>query len=768
MMKFSNKISMVVLLCLLIIGLQSGLVYAASPNFMADTPTFVFSDDSSARFNTASDQDVTIYYLVTDTVSPPPLSEEVKTGEDYGGVTIITSGNTPAVIDEMTQVNIIGLEPGSPYNAYFVLENSSHELSEVRMIESFETQVSTYTFTYNGNGNTGGAVPIDGTSYYSADIATVNGNTGNLVRTGYTFAGWNTLADGNGTSYGEDDTFVIGTSNVTLYAHWTSIDYTDASLSGLTISSGLLNPVFQLNERVFTVSVANNISSITVTPVDEDEQQATIKVNGVNATSGQAFPVNLNVGSNTIIVVVMAHDGEATETYTITVTRAASSGGNSRKRTTTPPSVPQEAVAIVVNGKVESAGTETKTTDEDKSVVLVKANSQVIESIIEDAIINDNQTGSNNLIQILVNDTISDVAKVELTGDMIKRFEDNTFDLSIKRDNVEYLIPAGAFTISTVGKDLGVTDTSLIDIIIEVKITKLDASVVKKYNEVAKANGVTFIFPPIAFEIIAKTTKADGATVEVAINKFNNYLERIMEIPPEVDPSKITTGVVFNPDGTYSHVPTEVYQKEGKWYARLKSLTNSHYSVAWNLITVKSVENHWSKDAVNDMASRLVILHAERFNPDKAITRADFTDYIIRALGLYRVGSNNEIKFKDVNTKDEGTQAIRIAHAYYIVTGYPDGTFRPDQMITREEAMVIYQRAMVITKLIGVDQNRYQSYTDYEEVEEWATSYVREVLSAHVFNGTTATTITPKANLTYAEAAQAIKNLLVTSKLINK
>ncbi|PKM54223.1 MAG: hypothetical protein CVV00_09190, partial [Firmicutes bacterium HGW-Firmicutes-5] len=96
------------------------------------------------------------------------------------------------------------------------------------------------------------------------------------------------------------------------------------------------------------------------------------------------------------------------------------------------------------------------------------------------------------------------------------------------------------------------------------------------------------------------------------------------------------------------------------------------------------------------------------------------------------------------------------------------GTFRPDQMITREEAMVIYQRAMVITKLIGVDQNRYQSYIDYEEVEEWATTYVREVLSAHVFNGTTATTITPKANLTYAEATQAIKNLLVTSKLINK
>ena len=75
---------------------------------------------------------------------------------------------------------------------------------------------------------------------------------------------------------------------------------------------------------------------------------------------------------------------------------------------------------------------------------------------------------------------------------------------------------------------------------------------------------------------------------------------------------------------------------------------------------------------------------------------------------------------------------------------------------------------MRITKLVGTDNNRYQNYTDYKQVGSWATSYVQAVLSAHVFNGTTATTISPKANLTYAEAAQAIKNLLVESKLINK
>ncbi|MBN2796153.1 MAG: InlB B-repeat-containing protein, partial [Clostridia bacterium] len=92
---------------------------------------------------------------------------------------------------------------------------------------NFEAPVlPTYTVTYNGNGNTGGSVPTDGNNYPNGNTVTVLGNTGSLVRTGYTFAGWNTAANGSGTSYTGGNTFSIGTSNVTLYAQWTAIDYT--------------------------------------------------------------------------------------------------------------------------------------------------------------------------------------------------------------------------------------------------------------------------------------------------------------------------------------------------------------------------------------------------------------------------------------------------------------------------------------------------------------------------------------------------------------
>ena len=64
-------------------------------------------------------------------------------------------------------------------------------------------------------------VPTDSTSYDANASVTVLGNTGNLVKTDYTFAGWNTAADGTGTDYAADATFTI-TADTTLYAKWTA------------------------------------------------------------------------------------------------------------------------------------------------------------------------------------------------------------------------------------------------------------------------------------------------------------------------------------------------------------------------------------------------------------------------------------------------------------------------------------------------------------------------------------------------------------------
>ncbi len=546
-------------------------------------------------------------------------------------------------------------------------------------------------------------------------------------------------------------------------------DITAPASNGVTFAQ---QPRITIKDAYGNTCTGDNTTVVTAAKEDAGTWTLT---GTTTATARSGVATFTNLGATNTALVNNAQLGFTatglTKVTSITVTLPApavsdkgSSGGGSSTTITKPN---QEAVIVIVNGKEQDAGKETKTTEAGKSTVTIAVNNTVIESKIDEAIKN-NITKTDNIIQIPIADTKSEVSKVELTGDIVKKLEENTFDVSVKRDNVEYVIPAEEFTISKVAENLGVAESELDEIKVEVKITKLEESVVEKYREVAKANGAELVFPPVSFEVVAKTTKADGTTAEVGISMFNNYVERVMEIPAGVDPSKITTGIVFNPDGTYSHVPTVVYQKGGKWYAKLNSLTNSNYSVVWNPVIAKSVEKHWSKDAVNDMASRLVIFNPESFDPNKSITRADFAEYIVRALGIYREGWTHVNKFKDISANGDRTLAILIASEYGIVTGYTNGTFKPDALITREEAMTMYQRAMKITKLSGSDTNRFLTYTDFGKVSAWATNYVKEVLAAHVFNGTSATNISPKANLTFAEAAQAIKNLLVESKLINK
>lgn len=97
-------------------------------------------------------------------------------------------------------------------NARFLLDD---------VVVSTTDAPTTYTVTYNKNGATSGSVPTDAASYTSGATVTVKSNSGNLAKTGYTFGGWNTKADGTGINYNAGSgTFTIA-DNTTLYAKWT-------------------------------------------------------------------------------------------------------------------------------------------------------------------------------------------------------------------------------------------------------------------------------------------------------------------------------------------------------------------------------------------------------------------------------------------------------------------------------------------------------------------------------------------------------------------
>ena len=81
------------------------------------------------------------------------------------------------------------------------------------------------TVTYSAASATSGAVPTDATNYIIGNTVVIKGNTGSLVRTGYSFVGWTYASDGTGTVLTSGTTYTTATSNMIFYAKWVANTY---------------------------------------------------------------------------------------------------------------------------------------------------------------------------------------------------------------------------------------------------------------------------------------------------------------------------------------------------------------------------------------------------------------------------------------------------------------------------------------------------------------------------------------------------------------
>lgn len=102
----------------------------------------------------------------------------------------------------------------------------------------------------------------------------------------------------------------------------TGVETNRAYLSGLTTSEGPLTPTFN-GGRYFEYYLTTESSSISLTATLEDVNDATMTLNTGNLVSGVASAVNLNIGSNTVTIVVTPHTG-IPQSYIIHITRPSS------------------------------------------------------------------------------------------------------------------------------------------------------------------------------------------------------------------------------------------------------------------------------------------------------------------------------------------------------------------------------------------------------------------------------------------------------------
>ena len=167
------------------------------------------------------------------------------------------------------------------------------------------------------------------------------------------------------------------------------------------------------------------------------------------------------------------------------------------------------------------------------------------------------------------------------------------------------------------------------------------------------------------------------------------------------------------------------------------------------------------------MASRMIAvgITETKYEPNRDITRGEFAGFMTNALGLEKTYKSS--KFKDVNSSKWYSDGVQTASDYGIISGYEDGTFRPDNKITREEAMSIIARSMKYTKLEANSNNsELKRYKDASNVSDYAKDSVIKCIVSGVVTGRKSDILAPKANITRAEAAAIIQKLLRSSNLI--
>ncbi len=467
--------------------------------------------------------------------------------------------------------------------------------------------------------------------------------------------------------------------------------------------------------------------------------------------------------SNIAKVSVVQPDLETPETPETPGT--GGTGGTGSTGGTTPPSVPAPVqpatpntnVEVWVNGKAESAGTAVTTQEGDKKVLTVIVDRKKLEEKLA-------KEGNGAIVTIPIEGE-ANIAVGELNGQIVKNMENQQATLVIRTKDASYTLPASQINIDAVSEQIG-SEVSLQDIKVQVKIAEPTADTIKLVQSASEQGAFDLVVAPVEFTI---TGSYGGKTIDVA--KFNAYVERTIALPEGVDPSKVTTAVVIDPDGTVRHVPTQVTVDGGKYFAKINSLTNSTYSVVWHPITFNDVEHHWAKEAVNDMGSRMVIsgVGNGEFAPDKEITRAEFAAIIVRGLGLKP--ENSTVSFSDVKSTDWYNSFVGTAQSYNLINGFEDGTFRPTEKITREQAMVILAKAI---KLTGLDSSLQAangkallvSFKDASRISTWAEASIVDCLQAGIASGRSDQQLDPKAPVSRAEVAAMVQRLLQKSGLI--
>ena len=221
--------------------LQTGTTYRIYYNGASPTASISFTDveqtdmvNAGAVTGGNSDDGSTSIYTTTNQYTLPTISFGTATvtgssisiplagtyySYDYTIRTGSYSGTIVAFGNNQTSSTIAasGLSSGTTY--YVTASPKNFWLQYGNNTQNSYSTLNLYTVTFSGNGNTSGSPSVSSVSQTSVGGSVTLATVGTLAKTNYIFGGWNTAADGSGTTYSGGSSYTPS-SNITLYAKW--------------------------------------------------------------------------------------------------------------------------------------------------------------------------------------------------------------------------------------------------------------------------------------------------------------------------------------------------------------------------------------------------------------------------------------------------------------------------------------------------------------------------------------------------------------------
>ena len=173
--------------------------------------------------------------------------------------------------------------------------------------------------------------------------------------------------------------------------------------------------------------------------------------------------------------------------------------------------------------------------------------------------------------------------------------------------------------------------------------------------------------------------------------------------------------------------------------------------------------SYWAYNAIQSLASQNIITGYSdgTFRPDNPVTRAEFATMIINNLNQGNAYISDKTTYTDVPRGFWAYNNIQKANNLGLIRGFPDGTFRPNAYISKAEVLTILANAARIVQLSKQEAEQIlDRFYDVSSIPDWAVVPVARAVNAGlVVNYPQPNFLMPEKKATRADVAAMLYNL---------